>query len=102
MLETMKLLDLDLHSRRMKLKEKLDKEEHALFKTRKTFVRFEKRCQEEETLAMEKKFRGIFSELQNVEKCEMLEFKSNPRAALDGGGGCSTNIVEVFSRKNEI
>ena len=70
-------IENDLLAKKLKLKEKLEREEKQMKIKQNCCAKVLRRRHEEELVGLQRKFRGIFNELENVSKVEMREVNTN-------------------------
>ena len=75
--ETNRGIENDLLAKKLKLKEKLEREEKQMKIKQNCCAKVLRRRHEEELVGLQRKFRGIFNELENVSKVEMREVNTN-------------------------
>ena len=75
--ETNRGIENDLLAKKLKLKEKLVREEKQMKIKQNCCAKVLRRRHEEELVGLQRKFRGIFNELENVSKVEMREVNTN-------------------------
>ena len=75
--ETNRGIENDLLAKKLKLKEKLEREEKQMRIKQNCCAKVLRRRHEEELVGLQRKFRGIFNELENVSKVEMREVNTN-------------------------
>ena len=80
--ETNRGIENDLLAKKLKLKEKLEREEKQMKIKQNCCAKVLRRRHEEELVGLQRKFRGIFNELENVSKVEMREVNTNASARV--------------------
>lgn len=75
--ETNRGIENDLLAKKLSLKEKLEREEKQMKIKQNCCAKVLRRRHEEELVGLQRKFRGIFNELENVSKVEMREVNTN-------------------------
>tara|TARA_B100001175_G_scaffold107166_1_gene91123 strand:+ start:10 stop:1335 length:1326 start_codon:yes stop_codon:yes gene_type:complete len=89
--ETNRGIENDLLAKKLKLKEKLEREEKQMKIKQNCCAKVLRRRHEEELVGLQRKFRGIFNELENVSKVEMREVNTNANKKTSSSSSISSS-----------
>ena len=89
--ETNRGIENDLLAKKLKLKEKLEREEKQMKIKQNCCAKVLRRRHEEELVGLQRKFRGIFNELENVSKVEMREVNTNANKKTPSSSSISSS-----------
>ena len=89
--ETNRGIENDLLAKKLKLKEKLVREEKQMKIKQNCCAKVLRRRHEEELVGLQRKFRGIFNELENVSKVEMREVNTNANKKTSSSSSISSS-----------
>ena len=89
--ETNRGIENDLLAKKLKLKEKLEREEKQMKIKQNCCAKVLRRRHEEELVRLQRKFRGIFNELENVSKVEMREVNTNANKKTSSSSSISSS-----------
>ena len=93
--ETNRGIENDLLAKKLKLKEKLEREEKQMKIKQNCCAKVLRRRHEEELVGLQRKFRGIFNELENVSKVEMREVNTNANKKTSSSSSISSSSSAI-------
>ena len=93
--ETNRGIESDLLAKKLKLKEKLEREEKQMKIKQNCCAKVLRRRHEEELVGLQRKFRGIFNELENVSKVEMREVNTNANKKTSSSSSISSSSSAI-------
>ena len=100
--ETNRGIENDLLAKKLKLKEKLEREEKQMKIKQNCCAKVLRRRHEEELVGLQRKFRGIFNELENVSKVEMREVNTNANKKTSSSSSSSISSSSSSAIDNGI
>ena len=89
--ETNRGIENDLLAKKLKLKEKLEREEKQMKIKQNCCAKVLRRRHEEELVGLQRKFRGIFNELENVSEVEVREVNTNANKKTSSSSSISSS-----------
>ena len=93
--ETNRGIENDLLAKKLKLKEKLEREEKQMKIKQNCCAKVLRRRHEEELVGLQRKFRGIFNELENMSKVEMREVNTNANKKTSSSSSISSSSSAI-------
>ena len=98
--ETNRMIENDIMNKKSKMKEKFEREEKQMKIKQNCCAKVLRRRHEEELVGLERKFRGIFNELENVSKVEMREMNVNTNVATSSSSASTSGVGGSILRPN--
>jgi len=98
--ETNRMIENDIMNKKSKMKEKFEREEKQMKIKQNCCAKVLRRRHEEELVGLERKFRGIFNELENVSKVEMREMNVNKNVSTSSSSASPSGVGGSMLRPN--
>ena len=98
--ETNRMIENDIMNKKSKMKEKFEREEKQMKIKQNCCAKVLRRRHEEELVGLERKFRGIFNELENVSKVEMREMNVNTNVSTSSSSASTSGVGGSILRPN--
>jgi len=98
--ETNRMIENDIMNKKSKMKEMFEREEKQMKIKQNCCAKVLRRRHEEELVGLERKFRGIFNELENVSKVEMREMNVNKNVSTSSSSASPSGVGGSMLRPN--
>ena len=98
--ETNRMIENDIMNKKSKMKEMFEREEKQMKIKQNCCAKVLRRRHEEELVGLERKFRGIFNELENVSKVEMREMNVNTNVSTSSSSASTSGVGGSILRPN--
>jgi len=98
--ETNRMIENDIRNKKSKMKEMFEREEKQMKIKQNCCAKVLRRRHEEELVGLERKFRGIFNELENVSKVEMREMNVNKNVSTSSSSASPSGVGGSMLRPN--